>query len=100
MALRSWPWRATTARLSSPAAITSVSRLRQSAAFFRSQPEAAAIAGVADHIRSFWSPVMRRDAYALVRAGEAGFDPLARAALEQLMADDPAAQAKDTAKPT
>lgn len=71
----------------------------QIAAFFRSQPEAGAIAGVADHIRSFWSPVMRRDAYGLVRAGEPGLDPLARAALERLMASDPAAQAQETAKP-
>jgi len=72
----------------------------QIAAFFRSQPEAAAIAGVADHIRSFWSPVMRREAYGLLRAGEPGLDPLARAALERLMADDPAAQAQEVAKPS
>jgi formate dehydrogenase subunit delta len=63
----------------------------QIAAFFRSQPQAQAAAGVAEHIRSFWSPVMRRDAYAHLDAGGEGLDPLAREALEMLRAQYAAA---------
>ena len=29
--------------------------------FFQSQPHDAAVAGIADHLRSFWTPKMRRD---------------------------------------
>jgi formate dehydrogenase subunit delta len=58
----------------------------QIAAFFRSQPEPDAVAGIADHIRSFWNIVMRREAYAHLDAGCEGLDPLARRALEQLRA--------------
>lgn len=63
----------------------------QIAAFFRSQPEEAAVAGVADHIKSFWNPMMRREAYDHLRKGGEGLDPLARRSLEALMAKDPAA---------
>lgn len=65
----------------------------QIATFFRSQPEEGAVAGVADHIRSFWSPTMRRDIYAHLRAGGEGLDPLARRGLETLMPADRAAEA-------
>ncbi len=62
----------------------------QIADFFRSQPEEAAVAGVAEHIRSFWAPVMRRDIYAHLDAGAQGLDPLAREGLERMRRDDPA----------
>ena len=65
----------------------------QIATFFRTQPEAAAAQAVADHIKSFWSPVMRREIYAHLRAGGEGLDPLARRGLEALMARDSAAAA-------
>jgi formate dehydrogenase subunit delta len=61
----------------------------QIATFFRTQAEDAAVAAVADHIKSFWSPVMRRDIYAHIRAGGEGLDPLARRGIEALMARDP-----------
>ncbi len=61
----------------------------QIAIFFRTQAEDAAVAAVADHIKSFWSPVMRRDIYAHVQAGGEGLDPLARRGIDALMARDP-----------
>ncbi|MFN3891535.1 MAG: formate dehydrogenase subunit delta [Beijerinckiaceae bacterium] len=63
----------------------------QIANFFRTQADEAAVAGVADHIRSFWNPAMRRDIYAHLRAGGEGLEPLARRGLEALMARDGAA---------
>ena len=64
----------------------------QIAVFFASQPEAGAEAGVADHIRSFWNPVMRRQIYAHLDQGEKGLDPLALRALSLLRQSDPAAR--------
>lgn len=64
----------------------------QIAIFFRTQPEEVAAAAVADHIKSFWNPLMRREMYAHVRAGGEGLEPLARAGLDALMARDAAAQ--------
>jgi formate dehydrogenase subunit delta len=61
----------------------------QIATFFRTQADDAAVAAVADHIKSFWSPVMRRDIYAHLRMGGEGLDPLARRGIEALMARDP-----------
>jgi formate dehydrogenase subunit delta len=57
----------------------------QIAAFFRAQPAAEAQTAVAEHVRSFWSPAMRRDIYAHLRDGGEGLDPVARAGLETLM---------------
>ncbi len=56
----------------------------QIAAFFRSYPDEEAVAGVHDHIRAFWPPVMRRGLAARVEAGSAGLDPLVVAALHAL----------------
>ncbi len=64
----------------------------QIAVFFRTQPDDAAAAAVADHIKSFWNPVMRREMYAHLRAGGDGLEPLARAGVEALMARDACAQ--------
>lgn len=63
----------------------------QIATFFRTQPEEAAAQAVAEHIKSFWNPVMRREIYAHLRAGGEGLDPLTRRGLEALMARDTAA---------
>lgn len=67
---------------------TLVRMANQIATFFRSQPEEQAVAGTADHIRSFWNKVMRRDIYAHMDQGGAGLDPLALKALEQLRASE------------
>ncbi len=60
----------------------------QIADFFRSQPEAEAIAGIADHIRSYWNPVMRKQIFVHLEAGGEGLSDLARKALHQLQKKD------------
>ena len=52
--------------------------------FFASQGEAAAVPGIAEHIRKFWEPRMRHAILAHLESGGAGIDPLVRAALESL----------------
>ena len=66
----------------------------QIAVFFASQPQDGAEAGVADHIRSFWNPLMRRDIYAHLDQGGEGLDPLALSALKLLRQSDPAARSQ------
>ena len=64
------------------------------AAFFASQPGNRA-AGVADHIRSFWTPAMRRQMYQHMDSGGEGLAPLALEALLALRSKDPAEGAKN-----
>jgi formate dehydrogenase subunit delta len=53
--------------------------------FFAAEPrQADAVAGIADHLRRFWDPRMRRRILAHVNAGGAGLDPLVRQAVAQL----------------
>ncbi len=52
--------------------------------FFAVQGNEAAIAGIADHLRKFWDPRMRRQIVAHLDAGGAGLDPNPRAAVERL----------------
>jgi len=52
--------------------------------FFHSQGHDKAVPGVAEHIRKFWDPRMRRQIYAHLAAGGAGLDPDVREALESL----------------
>lgn len=58
----------------------------QIAAFFRAYPETEAIAGIRDHIMSFWTPRMRETLLARMEEDEAGLDslldPLAGKALQ------------------
>lgn len=54
----------------------------QIADYFKSYPDDEAIAGVHEHIRSFWSPVMRRDLAAGVADDPSRFHPLVLAALK------------------
>lgn len=53
----------------------------QIAAFFRAYPEAEAVAGIRDHIMSFWTPRMRETLLAHAEKDGAGLDPLAEKAL-------------------
>ena len=46
--------------------------------------DAAAVDGIADHLRKFWDPRMRASALTLLRQGGEGLDPLPRRAIEQL----------------
>lgn len=53
--------------------------------FFRAQPDReAAIAGIANHIKSFWTRSMREKLTEQVRHGVAGLDELPREALRRL----------------
>ena len=52
--------------------------------FFRAQPRPEAIAGIANHIRSFWSPRMRKKLIGELDAGGIGLDELPREALRSL----------------
>ena len=56
----------------------------QIASFFRSYPEPEAVAGIHDHIRSFWSPAMRRDLVQREERGAGHLDPLVVAALHAM----------------
>lgn len=56
----------------------------QIGAFFASQGEDEAAAGVADHLRKFWDPRMRREIVAHLRAGGAGLRPEVRLAVERI----------------
>jgi formate dehydrogenase subunit delta len=59
----------------------------QIARFFAAQGEARAVPQIADHIRQFWDPRMRRAIAAHIAAGGAGLDPLAKAALAGISAE-------------
>ncbi len=53
--------------------------------FFAAEPQRAdAIAGIANHIRRFWDPRMRRQIASHVAAGGEGLDELAREAIASL----------------
>lgn len=54
--------------------------------FFAAQKNADQPALVADHIRKFWDPRMRRQILAHAAAGGAGLDPLVLEALKQVPA--------------
>ena len=60
----------------------------QIAANFRHHPEAQAAAEVADHIRMFWPPLMRRELLESIDYGD--FDPLVVAAADLLREAAPA----------
>ena len=60
----------------------------QIAAFFASQGEAKAVPAIADHLRRFWDPEMRRRFLTL--AGDETLNPLAREAARLLQ--DPRAR--------
>ena len=59
----------------------------QIAKFFDAQGEARAVPQIADHIRQFWDPRMRRAIAAHLADGGAGLDPLAKAALAGISAE-------------
>lgn len=52
----------------------------QIAGFFRTRPHEEALAGIADHISSFWEPRMRAQFFDLLKTDEDKFDPLVREA--------------------
>jgi formate dehydrogenase subunit delta len=56
----------------------------QIAKFFAAYPRPQAIEGVADHLRKFWDPRMRRELFAHVDKGGAGLHELVLAAVATL----------------
>jgi formate dehydrogenase subunit delta len=56
----------------------------QIGSFFKSQGEARAVPGIADHINKFWDPRMRSAILAHWEAGGEGLDPLVRTAMTAL----------------
>jgi formate dehydrogenase subunit delta len=52
--------------------------------FFESQGGDKAVPGIADHIRKFWDPRMRKAIFAHLDTGGSGLDPVVRDALETL----------------
>ncbi len=55
--------------------------------FFRSQGEERGVPGIANHIRLFWEPRMKKQIFAHLGQGGAGLDPMPLKALQQLKAD-------------
>ena len=55
----------------------------QIAAYFKAYPEDEAIIGIRDHIKSFWTPGMRKTLEARVRRDNAGVEPLVLAAMTE-----------------
>jgi formate dehydrogenase subunit delta len=53
--------------------------------YFAAEPDqAAGAAGVADHLKKFWEPGMRKRIVAHLAAGGEGLDPLAKKGVERL----------------
>lgn len=56
----------------------------QIGAYFKSQPGGAPEKPIADHLRRFWDPRMRREIIAHVEQGGAGLDPIVLKAVRLL----------------
>lgn len=53
--------------------------------YFAAEPDhAAAVTGIAEHMRKFWDPSMRKQILAHLDAGGSGLEPLAREGVAQL----------------
>lgn len=52
--------------------------------FFESQRAHEVVPGIANHIKNFWDPRMRKAIFAYMEAGGEGIDPPVREALEKL----------------
>ena len=61
-----------------------VAMANQIGRFFHAQGEAAAVAGVEDHLRKFWDPRMRREIVAILEKGGDGLAPGVRDAVRRL----------------
>jgi formate dehydrogenase subunit delta len=59
--------------------------------YFRTLPDAEAVAGAADHLHRFWTPKMCREIVGFADAGGAGLNPIAARAVVALKAQTNAA---------
>ena len=66
----------------SPEKLTNM--VNQIGKFFANQPEDKAVANIADHLRKYWEPRMRKAILEHLQDGGAGLDPLARKAVAAL----------------
>ena len=55
--------------------------------FFAHRGEAKAVPAIADHLKKFWEPRMRRAIVAYVAEGGTGLDPFAHRAVQSLAED-------------
>lgn len=55
--------------------------------YFRAQGRDEAIAGIANHIKRYWTPRMRQKLNAYLSQGNSGLDDFARAAIDRLNAE-------------
>jgi len=62
--------------------------------FFQYQRENEVVPGIADHIKKFWDPRMRKAIFAYVDQGGEGLDPKVREAIVRLQ--DPASGSHET----
>lgn len=62
----------------------------QIALFMETKPHEEGLAGLASHINDFWEPRMRRQFFALLDAGAAGFRPLVIEAAARIRRPQPA----------
>ena len=65
----------------------------QIAVFFKSQPEAERVEGVATHINKFWEPRMRRQFFEIVDSGGDDLLPLVIEASKQIKRPEDQAKA-------
>lgn len=66
-----------------------VKMANQIGSFYRSDPdEVAATGAIANHVRSFWHPKMRKQIFLHLDEGGAGLVPLVERALLKLQAED------------
>ena len=67
--------------------------------YFRAQPNREdAIAGIANHIKSFWTKRMRGKLFDQLEHGEAGLDELPREAVQRLRDSEPKGEPRADAK--
>jgi len=55
--------------------------------FFHVQGEQRTVVGVADHVRKYWEPRMKKEIFDHLDRGGAGLDPLTLKGLQKLKAD-------------
>ena len=67
---------------------TLIRMANQIAAFFAVQGHDTAVQGIANHIRSFWEPRMRRGLYGLADKAGTGLEPLVHDAVALLRRTD------------
>jgi formate dehydrogenase subunit delta len=68
--------------------------------YFRPQGREEAVAGIANHIKRYWTLRMREKLNAYLAQGKEGLDELPRAAVEQLNEQSPASKPKDGPGPS